>query len=95
MSPNHPEADASLLEQEMNELSLERALVDFEIANARVLDLTQRLVEATQTITELQTEFQELRIEHKQLEARHEAMKSSQAFKLAARVWAIRNAVRI
>jgi uncharacterized protein (DUF3084 family) len=89
----HAEAPNPALESEMNALSLERALVDFEIANARVLDLTQRLVESTSMVVELQTELQNLRIEHQQLKAQHDAMKSSQAFRIATRIWALRNAV--
>ena len=36
------------LQWAMDRLSLEQALIDFEVANARVLDLTARLVEANQ-----------------------------------------------
>jgi hypothetical protein len=42
------------LEREMDRLSLEQAVRDFEIANARVIDLTQRLIAANQWIVELQ-----------------------------------------
>ena len=41
------------LEREMDRLSLEQAVRDFEIANARVIDLTQRLIAANQRIVEL------------------------------------------
>ncbi len=38
------------LQTEIDALSLGQALVDFELANARVLDLTARLVEANQRV---------------------------------------------
>jgi chromosome segregation ATPase len=41
---------ASELQQQIDALSLRQALVDFELANARVLDLTARLVEANERI---------------------------------------------
>lgn len=78
----------------MDSLSLERTLADFEIANARVLDLTKRLVQSDQLIAGLQSELSAVRAELRELEARHEAMRSSQAFRLAARIWALRNAMR-
>lgn len=93
MNPSPPEAAASALEAEMNQLSLEQTLRDFEIANARVLDLTQRVVEANRRIAELQTDLQNLRLEHNRLKAEHDAMRNSQAYRLASRVWAVRNAV--
>jgi exonuclease VII small subunit len=49
------EVDAmSGLDREMDRLSLEQALRDFEIANARVIDLTRRLLEANDQIRSLQ-----------------------------------------
>ena len=83
------------LESEMHALSLTQALVDFEVANARVLDLAQRLVEAEAMISQTKTELQELRIEYATLCAEHGRMKSSKAFQSAQKVWALRNALRV
>jgi chromosome segregation ATPase len=41
---------SSELQTEIDALSLSQALVDFELANARVLDLTARLVEANERV---------------------------------------------
>lgn len=82
----------SPLDKEMSDLSLTQALHDFEIANARVIDLTQRLVEATRTIADLRTEVDVVRAEMKELEQRHEAMQHSMAFRIASKIWAVRNA---
>ena len=42
----YDELEATPLEKEIGLLSLDQAFRDFEIANARVIDLTQRLIAA-------------------------------------------------
>lgn len=83
------------LEKELDGLSLQQALLDFEVANARVMDLTQRLVEATATITDFRSELEQLRIEHAELRAIHQRMQSSHAYRLADRIWNVRNALGV
>ena len=51
------EHDHDRLVREIDALSLRQALLDFEMANARVLDLTARLVEANARVVRLQTEL--------------------------------------
>jgi hypothetical protein len=46
---------------DLDRVSLTQALRDFEIANARVLDLTQRLVESERRRRELEHELEQLR----------------------------------
>lgn len=89
------DADHGGLQRELDALSLRQALSDVEVANSRVMDLTQRLVEAAAANAELRNELESLRIEHAELRSVHEQMRSSQAFKWAARVWAVRNALGI
>jgi hypothetical protein len=43
-------------------ISLEQALKDFEIANARVVDLTQRLLESERKRAEIANELEQLRL---------------------------------
>ena len=81
------------LEEELDRLSLTQALVDAEMATARVIDLTERLVDAREQIVKVQSELEHLRIEYTQLRAEHEQMRSSAAFRLADRIWAVRNAL--
>jgi hypothetical protein len=88
-----PDPSPPELEREMDRLSLEHALRDFEVANARVVDLTQRLIGAGQELVALREELERLRREHEELRATHEQMRRSKAFKLAGRIWAIRNAL--
>lgn len=56
--------DAGLKESnpaDLDQISLTQALRDFEIANARVLDLTQRLVASERQRRELENELEQLR----------------------------------
>ena len=87
-----PGAPVNTVQRDGDSLSLQQALVDFEIANARVLDLTRRLMEAQAENSEMRAEVDRLRAEYQELARLHEAMKSSQAFRWANKIWALRNA---
>lgn len=50
---------------DLDRVSLEQALRDFEIANARVLDLTQRLIASERRRAEVENELQQLRQSHR------------------------------
>jgi hypothetical protein len=91
---SQPTDDASLRE-EIDRLSLEQALRDFEVANARVIDLTQRLISANDKVVAQQQELDRLQVELTQLRSVHEAMRGSAAFRIANKIWAMRNALRV
>ena len=55
-------SDSSVV-SEMDKLSLEQALIDFSVANSRVLDLTQRVVALTEEVRRLHDENARLRID--------------------------------
>ena len=78
----------------MDAVSLEQALIDAEVATARVVDLTARLLELNRQLDEERVEHQRLREEERQSHdvARNEleAIKRSGAYRLAAKVWALR-----
>ena len=57
------------LEEQLDRLSLTQALVDAEMATARVIDLTERLVDAREQIVNLRSELEHLRIEYAQYRA--------------------------
>lgn len=84
-----------VLEEQLDRLSLTQALVDAEMATARVIDLTERLVEARQQLVNMRSELEHLRIEYTQYRVTQEQMQSSAAFRLASRIWAVRNALRV
>jgi hypothetical protein len=77
----------------MDRLSLEHALHDFEVANARVVDLTQRLIGTGRELAQAREELAALQREHEELRAVHDRMQLSRAYKLANKIWAIRNAL--
>jgi predicted nucleic acid-binding Zn-ribbon protein len=54
---------------DLRSISLEQTLADFETANARVMDLTQRLLDAVDERRHLRTELELLQIEHARLKA--------------------------
>jgi hypothetical protein len=104
--------DQEELSAHIDRLSLEQALLDVEVANARVLDLTARLVEANQRIATISADLACLRNETEQVkvvaevevaavrnemvaqQAHLDAQRSSTAFRWAAKVWNLRNAIR-
>ena len=93
MTQTSEPTEETSLKEEIDRLSLEQALKDFEVANARVVDLTQRLISSNEKVISLQRELDALRVEMAELRATHEAMRGSAAFRLASKIWAFRNAV--
>jgi hypothetical protein len=85
----------SALEEDLDRLSLTQALVDAEMATARVIDLTERLVSERQQIVNLRSELEHLRIEYTQYRVQQELAQSSAAYRLATKIWAVRNALRL
>jgi hypothetical protein len=112
-------ADQQRVAAAIDKLSLEQALLDVEVANARVIDLTARLVEANQRAAQLRSEADSLRAHIMSIEGADEvrrqaadaglaerqaeldakaahldAQKASTAYRWAAKVWNLRNALR-
>lgn len=94
-------SDADDLRRQMDALSLTQALLDFEMANARVLDLTARLVEANGRVLGLQAEadaarrtIDEVRGSLAAKEAELAELKSSRSFKLAERLQTLLRVLR-
>jgi len=82
-----------VLAAELDRLSLAQALRDAEVAGARVADLTQRLIGLTDELAEARRELAALRAEDAELRDVHDRMRGSRAFRLAERIWAVRNAL--
>lgn len=96
-----PAVGGAQLEHELDRLSLMQAVRDFEIANARVVDLTQRLISANQRILELQkvndlsvTDLVELQSQHAELQRRYAELRGSRAYQLAQKAGALRSLLR-
>ncbi|MCU4185566.1 hypothetical protein K6U06_14450 [Acidiferrimicrobium sp. IK] len=62
-----PSGPGGSIADQLDSVSLEQALRDFEIANRRVMDLTQRLIDVTEDRRALKTELELLRLEHRDL----------------------------
>jgi hypothetical protein len=54
---SEPALGAGEIERELDRLSLEQALRDFEVANTRVIELTQRLIDLSHEVTALREQL--------------------------------------
>jgi hypothetical protein len=79
---------------QLDALTLEQALVDVEIANERVRDLTFRLLASTRAVGELRESLRAAEHRVADLEREREEIQSTKAYKLARRIWMLRDAVR-
>lgn len=81
----------------MDAVNLERALIDFEIANARVIDLTARLTELSRDLLSTRAELglAKLRIAELEVKAGELAViKTSNAYRAARKFGTVRANVR-
>jgi cell division protein FtsB len=100
-SPDEP------TEKELSRLSLVQALRDFEVANGRVIDLTERLVVTADELMKTREELDGLRAERDDLaarladlNARHDALLEAhqktlerKSVKLGETIWAARRSI--
>jgi hypothetical protein len=89
-----PGRSQSELAHELDGLSLKQALIDFEVANARTRDLTQRLVALVAENRALEQELTDVREQFERERAVWSQVRGSQAFRLASRIWNLRNALK-
>jgi hypothetical protein len=89
-----PTRSPDTLAGQMDALSLQQALIDFEVANARTRDLTQRLVGLAADNQRLEHELAEVREEFDRERALWTEVRGSHAFRLASRIWNLRNALK-
>jgi hypothetical protein len=82
------------LDGQLDSLSLEQALLDFERANARVIDLTQRLLEASDELVELKAELRVMTDELEAVRYENHMIKSSRAFKTMIALRRVRDFLR-
>jgi len=73
---------------------LKQALIDFEVANARVIDLTRRLTTIHKELVTTTTQLQNAQLKNRQLRAELKALKASRAYKSAAAASRIVNGAR-
>ncbi len=87
-------SDASL-QRAIDQVSLEQALRDFDLANARVVDLTRRLIASERQVVTLQREVDLAAQTQRELQTLYDAMRTSAAYRIASKIWNMRNALRV
>lgn len=83
------------LRSAIDSVSLEQALRDFDIANARVIDLTRRLIASEHQVVTLQREVDEAAQTLRELQTLHHEMRTSAAFRIASKIWNMRNTLGV
>ena len=91
--PTKEMSDTSL-QDAIDRVSLVQALRDFDVANARVIDLTRRLVASEHEIVELRRQLDQSTLLLQDLQTVHQSMQTSAAYRIASKIWNLRNAVR-
>ena len=76
----------------IDELSLQRALVDADIAIGRSRDLALRLVELRRQLADEREETMRLRTELDRMRALYDEIAGNRAYGIATKVWAVRRA---
>jgi predicted nucleic acid-binding Zn-ribbon protein len=82
------------LERELDRLSVEQALRDFEIANARTIDVTQRLVDLSTEVRELREQLVSTQEALAASRAENNAIRASATFRVAELTTKIRARLR-
>lgn len=82
------------LTSELDRLSLTQALLDFEVANARVIDLTQRLMDAADEIAALKAELDRRNADLLEAQKAHREMVESKTWKIAKMIEGFRRLLR-
>jgi hypothetical protein len=80
--PTNPPAAPDTLTSDLDRVSLEQALRDFEIANARAIDLTQRLVDLSKEVTRLREQVIDAQMQANAARAENDALRASTTFRL-------------
>jgi len=82
------------LERELDRLSVEQALRDFEIANARTIDVTQRLVDLSTEVRELREQLVSTQEALAASREENRAIRASATFRVAELTTKIRSRLR-
>ena len=78
-----PEGTETTNTVDLDQLSLSQTLLDFEVANARVIDLTRRLTAMNKELVKTTTALQKAQLRNRQLTSELKAIKESRAFRSA------------
>ena len=79
---------------DLDDISLAQALLDVDIANARVIDLTKRLTALTRELRETTSDLQKAKLRNRRIVAELEQLKGSRAFRSASAAQRVLDATR-
>jgi hypothetical protein len=79
---------------DLDDISLAQALLDVDVANARVIDLTKRLTVLTKELRDTTTLLQKAKLRNAQLTAELKKIKGSRAYRTAGNAQRALGAVR-
>lgn len=79
---------------DLDDISLAQALLDVDIANARVIDLTKRLTALTKELRETTSDLQKAKLRNRRIVAELEELKGSRAFRSASAAQRVLDATR-
>ena len=85
---------ATDLNSELDRLSLTQALLDFEVANARVTDLTRRLMDAADEIAALKAELDRRNADLLEAQKVYRRMVESKTWRIATMIEGFRRLLR-
>jgi hypothetical protein len=68
---------------DLDDLSLQQALLDVDVANARVIDLTKRLTALTKELRTTTSDLQKAKLRNRRIAGELEEIKASRAFRSA------------
>lgn len=69
---------------DLDGISLRQALLDFDVANARVIDLTRRLTAMNKELVQTSTALQKAQMQNRRLQAELKELKESTSYRTVA-----------
>jgi predicted nucleic acid-binding Zn-ribbon protein len=79
---------------DLDEISLTQALLDVDVANARVIDLTKRLTALTKELRKTTNDLQKAKLRNRKIAAELDEIKGSRAFRSASTAHRVLGAAR-
>jgi hypothetical protein len=76
--------DAGRNTVDLDDISLRQALLDFDVANARVIDLTRRLTAMNKELVQTTTALQKAQMRNRRLQAELKELKESTSYRTVA-----------
>ena len=79
---------------DLDDISLAQALLDVDVANARVIDLTKRLTQLTKELRRTTSDLQKAKLRNRAVTAELEEIKGSRAYRSASRAQRVLGSAR-